>query len=92
MRFKCYDCGHLFEEGEEAVWYESGEFWGAPFQQRMSGCPYCHGAYGEVSECEECGERHYTEEMIDGLCEDCRIKYQEEELKGLNEKEEKENA
>ena len=48
MMFKCLDCGYVFEEGEEAVWYEDrGEYWGVPCRERMTGCPACHGDYEE---------------------------------------------
>ena len=30
MVFRCNDCGHIFDEGEEYTWQESrGEFWGS---------------------------------------------------------------
>jgi hypothetical protein len=48
MMFKCTECGYIFEEGEEAVWYEDrGEYWGVPCRERMTGCPVCHGDYEE---------------------------------------------
>jgi predicted nucleic acid-binding Zn-ribbon protein len=49
--YKCADCGHIFEEGEQAIWYEDrGEFWGVPCRERMTGCPVCHGAYEEFND------------------------------------------
>lgn len=51
MMYQCADCGHIFEEGEQAVWYEDrGEFWGVPCRERMTGCPVCHGAYEEFND------------------------------------------
>ena len=71
--FKCIDCGNLFEEGEQAVWYEDrGEYWGVPCSERMTGCPVCKGDYEEAKECKECGEWHFSDELTDGLCENCR--------------------
>jgi hypothetical protein len=50
MIYKCVDCGHIFEEGEQAVWYEDrGEFWGVPCSERMTGCPICNGDYEETT-------------------------------------------
>ena len=73
MMFKCFNCGNLFEEGEEAVWYEDrGEFWGRPCTERMTGCPVCKCDYDEASECKECGEWHFSDELSDGLCKACK--------------------
>lgn len=70
--YKCAECGHLFEEGEQAIWYENrGECWGFPSREKMVGCPVCHGDYEEASECECCGKWHYSDEMVDGICERC---------------------
>lgn len=70
--YKCVDCGHLFEDGEEAVWDEPrGEYWGWSCTESVCGCPVCHGDYEEASECKECGEWHFSDELTDGLCEKC---------------------
>ena len=64
MMYKCEDCGHLFEEGEQAVWTEEhGEKW--------SGCPLCRGGYEEVHQCKECDEWHTEDELYSGWCEKC---------------------
>jgi hypothetical protein len=60
MMFKCYECGHLFEDGEQARWTE-------PHGERCSGCPICAGGYTVVYPCKICGG--YTEE---DYCEDCK--------------------
>ena len=71
--YKCADCGHVFEEGEEAVWEESrGEFWGFPCSERMTGCPVCRGEHEKAYECKKCGEWFFKDELEDGLCDDCR--------------------
>lgn len=70
--YRCIECGRIFEEGEEAVWYEDrGEYWGIPCRERVTGCPSCRGDYEEVFQCEECGEWFFEDELEDGLCEDC---------------------
>ena len=63
MMYKCCECGHLFEEGEQAVWYENqGECHGITAMEKFSGCPICKGDYEEVHQCKECDEWH-TEDI-----------------------------
>ena len=72
MMYKCCDCDHLFEEGEQAVWYENqGECHGVTAMERFSGCPICQCDYEEVHQCKECGDWHYEDELYDGWCEKC---------------------
>lgn len=64
MTFKCLDCGHIFEYGEEAVWMEdSGE--------RLHGCPFCKGAYEETTNCRVCYSHNLEDELYCGMCADC---------------------
>ena len=70
--YKCTECSHLFEEGEQAVWYENqGECHGVTAMERFSGCPVCKGDYEEVYQCEQCGDWHSEDELYDGWCEKC---------------------
>ena len=70
--YKCTECGHLFEEGEQAVWYENqGECHGVTAMERFSGCPLCHEDYEEVYQCEQCGDWHSEDELYNGWCEKC---------------------
>ena len=70
--YRCAECGHLFEEGEQAVWYENqGECHGVTAMERFSGCPVCNGDYEEVHQCEQCGDWHTENELYDGWCEKC---------------------
>ena len=72
MMFKCCECGHLFEDGEQAIWYENqGECHGVTAMERFSGCPVCKGDYEEVHQCKECGDWHSEDELYDGWCEKC---------------------
>ena len=72
MMYRCCECGNLFEDGEQAVWYENqGECHGVTAMERFSGCPLCHGDYEEVHQCKECGEWRSEDELYDGLCETC---------------------
>lgn len=71
MMYKCNDCGHLFEDGEEAVWTENrGEFWGFPSYETIIGCPICKGSYSEIEPCRICGG--YNHNAGDCYCNDCK--------------------
>lgn len=67
--YKCEECGHVFEEGEQSTWIE-------PHGERLSGCPICNGAYEEVHFCSICGEIKCS--MSEDVCEDCQIRLQKE--------------
>ena len=72
MMYRCCECGNLFEEGEQAVWYENqGECHGVPAIERFDGCPVCRGDYEEVYQCKKCGDWHSDNELYDGWCEKC---------------------
>lgn len=61
MVYKCDECGHIFEDGEEKRWVE-------PHGEEMKGCPICGGTYSEGKECELCGRC-----ITDGVfCDDCK--------------------
>ena len=72
MMYRCENCGHLFEEGEQAVWEERHGLDTPPYEQ-WSGCPICKGGYEEVHQCQECEEWHTGEELYDGWCEKCLL-------------------
>lgn len=72
MMYRCESCGHLFEEGEQAVWYENqGECHGVTAMEKFSGCPMCNGDYEEVHQCKKCGYWHTEDELYEGWCEKC---------------------
>ena len=73
MKYRCYACGHVFEDGEQARWSESrGEFCGAYCAEEMSGCPVCRSKYyGEITKCAICGEEHSEDELNGGVCDEC---------------------
>ena len=70
MMYKCENCGHLFEEGEQAVWEETHGLDSPPYE-KWSGCPVCKGDYEEVYQCKQCGDWHSEDELYDGWCEKC---------------------
>ena len=79
MAYKCLDCGHIFEEGEQARWSEDrGEFWGAPCSEEMSGCPLCHGDYEKTFRCAVCGSEHLEDELFGGVCNECIDEYRKD--------------
>ena len=62
--FKCFECGHLFEMGEEKRYTEMhGESYLA--------CPICGGSYEETKQCTRCGSHHHEDHLWNGLCLDC---------------------
>lgn len=70
MMYKCNSCGHLFEEGEQAIWEETHGLDTPPYE-KFSGCPLCRGDYEDVHQCKECGDWHTEDELYDGWCETC---------------------
>lgn len=61
--FKCIECGHIFDDGEQERWIEPhGEVW--------ESCPICKGDYEEVEPCKICGT--YNHECQEEYCEDCK--------------------
>lgn len=64
MAFKCLECGHIFEDGEEARWTEA-------HGEQFSGCPLCRGEYEETKPCKHCGSEKLDDELYEGWCEDC---------------------
>lgn len=74
MAYKCLDCGHIFEEGEQAVWYETHGLDTPPYE-KWSGCPLCKGSYEKTIQCDICGSEHLKEELSGGVCEECIESY-----------------
>jgi hypothetical protein len=73
MYFKCKECGHVFEDGEQATWVESHglDYGGEEFE----GCHICKGDYEEAEECEKCGKVCGDDEIFGGLCDECIEEY-----------------
>lgn len=64
MSYKCFECGHLFDLGEERVWTED-------YGETVSGCPICGGAYKEAEPCRHCGSKQLDVDLYSGLCIEC---------------------
>lgn len=73
--YRCSDCGHLFEEGEQEIWEERHGLDTPPYE-KFSGCPLCRGNY-EVADtnCKICGCLEFESNLIGGICEDCFEEY-----------------
>lgn len=75
--YRCYECGSIFSEPEDFSEDKTpgGVFEGGSFIDHCTGCPMCSGNYGEVQECDICGEWIYVTDIIycsnGSLCEDC---------------------
>lgn len=74
--YKCLECGHIFDKGEEAFWEEPrGEYWGTNCREIMVGCPLCRGVFEETKKCAICKSEHLDDDLIGGVCEDCIDSY-----------------
>ena len=61
---KCFECGHLFECGDEKRVVES-------HGEEYLACPVCGGAYEDTEECMGCGSRHFEDDLYNGWCAKC---------------------
>lgn len=76
MAFKCLDCGHIFEEGEQARWEEHHPYGMGYAAEEFSGCPICNGDYEETKQCEICGGEFLEDELNGGcVCDECVEEY-----------------
>lgn len=64
MAYKCLNCGHIFDEGEERRWIE-------PHGEEMTGCPLCSEGYERTRQCKMCGGEFLEDELFGGICQDC---------------------
>lgn len=62
--YRCVDCGHIFDVGEEKVYTESH---GEKFQC----CPVCGGDFQEADNCDDCRRVKWLDELYSGLCIKC---------------------
>lgn len=75
MAYRCLECGHIFEEGEQARWEETHGLDCPPYE-KMSGCPICKGGYEETKQCKICGGEFLEDELNGGcICDECVEEY-----------------
>jgi hypothetical protein len=70
MSYKCLECGHIFEGGEEYRWEETHGFTDGRYE-KFSGCPICKSAYEKTETCENCGSAHLSDDLFNGFCLTC---------------------
>ena len=76
MAFKCLECGNVFEDGEQATWYEQHPYGMGYATEEFSGCPLCKGDFEETKQCKICGGEFLEDELLgDCVCEDCVEEY-----------------
>ncbi|MBQ6346530.1 MAG: hypothetical protein IJI71_03115 [Clostridia bacterium] len=73
MRYRCEDCGHVFDADEARKYYEPDTGW------RELQCPSCRSPeLVEVRECKFCGEDEDAYRLTsDGYCRACVRKTRE---------------
>lgn len=70
--YKCIECGHIFDEGEQDIIREYHSEIPGGFYEEFTSCPLCGGDYEEAVFCEECGGAFLPDELIDGYyCKEC---------------------
>lgn len=75
--YKCADCGHLFEEGEELIITENiGDFRDMPAYKTFYYCPICKGDFNEIKPCTVCGSYEHDVDKL--LCHDCEEQVKDE--------------
>ena len=77
MAYKCLECGHIFEEGEQAVLEETHGLDTPPYE-RWYVCPICNGSYEETVRCAICGAEHLENELSGGVCDECIDEYRKD--------------
>lgn len=80
MKYKCCECGEVFDEDEVQTWDEyRGECFGFPAYETLAGCPQCGEAFEEAYECKGCGRYFLSDELFgdvtEGYCADCLEDY-----------------
>ena len=69
--FKCKECGHIFKDGEQAIWSEHHPYGMGYAEETFCGCPICKGDYEETTPCLICGSANLEDDLINGVCQDC---------------------
>lgn len=67
MNYRCLECRHIFEPGEERIVVDRY----GDFPKTESACPICGGEYVEVKRCDVCQALCEEEELLYGVCENC---------------------
>ena len=72
MAYKCLNCGHIFEEGEQTTREEHHPYGMGYATEEFSCCPMCEGYYEKTEKCQIClGEFFKSELNGECVCDDC---------------------
>lgn len=74
--YVCLDCQKIFDDPE--YWEEKHNLDTPPYE-KLSGCPYCGGAYANAYECSHCGDwivDNYIKIGEKRYCQDCYCEYE----------------
>lgn len=74
MFYKCLNCGHIFEEGEEKCIKEMHGFANGNGEEFFV-CPSCGGDFEETVQCSICGSHFLDGELTNGVCDTCINEY-----------------
>lgn len=70
--YKCVDCGHIFDDGEQDVIRDYHREVDGGFYEEFAGCPICGGDFTETTSCKKCHGEFLRDELIAGYyCEEC---------------------
>ena len=64
--YKCYECGLEFDQPKtySEDYTPGGAFESGSFCCKYTGCPNCEGRFGELIECDSCGEKIFLEDIF----------------------------
>lgn len=68
MRYECHRCEKRFEEPDFVTEKHGLD---TPPYEKVAVCPYCHGYFEEMYQCEICGEWFTDGELTSGVCDEC---------------------
>ncbi len=70
--YKCVECGHIFDDGEQSVSREYHTEIDGGFYEELASCPICGGEFEETLRCEKCGGEFLKDELVGGCyCDEC---------------------
>jgi DNA-directed RNA polymerase subunit RPC12/RpoP len=72
VRYECHNCGRRFEEPDIITETHGLD---TPPYEKVAVCPYCHGYFEEMYQCEICGEWFTDAELTSGVCDECIYQY-----------------
>lgn len=69
--YKCLDCGHIFDDGEQKVYRDDHGIPGDLYEE-IEVCPVCGGGFETTKQCKKCGAEFLAEELYgEYYCDEC---------------------